>query len=75
MVGYALLALIGVPLAWWILQSPVLRAFLRGRGTDPGQFGTWQDHLDDLGLGTSWRSDGYGGRRESQVMSKHTRRR
>ena len=62
-------------LGWWATRSPVLRAWVRGHGTDPGQFGSWMDHLDDIGLGVSWRSDGYGGDRESKIHSKHTRRR
>lgn len=74
MVTYALVTVVGLPLAWWVGRSPVLRAMIRGRGTDPGQFGSWQDHLDDIGLGVSWRSDGYGGERESKIHSKHTRR-
>ena len=72
---YALLAVFALGLAWWIGRSPILRAMMRGRGTDPGQFGSWMDHLDDIGTGVSWRSDGYGGRRETQIYSKHTRRR
>jgi hypothetical protein len=75
MVVYAFFAVTGLSLAWWIGRSPVLRAMIRGRGIDPGQFGSWQDHLDDLGTGVSWRSDGYGGRRETKIYSKHTRRR
>jgi hypothetical protein len=71
---YAFFAVVGLSLAWWIGRSPVLRALIRGQGTDPGQFGSWQDHLDDIGTGPSWRSDGYGGRRETQIYSKHTRR-
>jgi hypothetical protein len=75
MVGYALATSLVVAVAWWVARSPVLRAMLRGHGTDPGQWGTWQDHLDDLGVGPSWRSDGSGGRRETRVYSEHTRRR
>lgn len=75
MVGDVLLALAVAPVAWWIARSPVLRAFLRGHGTDPSRFGSWQDHLDDIGLGPSWRSDGSGGVRESRLQSRHTRRR
>jgi hypothetical protein len=72
---YLLAALVALAPAWWLVHSPVLRALLRGRGIDPAQFGSWQDHLDDLGLGPSWRTDGSGGIRESRVQSKHTRRR
>jgi hypothetical protein len=72
---YAFFGLMASALAWWLLRSPVLRAFIRGHGTDPAQFGSWQDHLDDIGLGPSWRSDGYGGTRETKIQSKHTRRR
>ena len=75
MIGYALLAIVAVPLTLWLVLSPVTRAMVRGHGTDPAQWGTWQDHLDDIGLGPSWRSDGYGGRRETHVLSRHTRRR
>ena len=70
---YVLAGFLALAVGWWLAHSPVLRALLRGRGTDPGQFGTWQDHLDDIGLGPSWRSDGSGGVRESRVQSKHTR--
>lgn len=70
-----LLAIPLLALVVWIGRSPVLRAMLRGHSTDPGQFGRWQDHLDDIGLGVSWFSDGTGGERESRVQSKHTRRR
>jgi hypothetical protein len=52
---YAFFAVVGLSLAWWIGRSPVLRALIRGQGTDPGQFGSWQDHLDDTGTGPSWR--------------------
>ena len=75
MVFYAIVASAALALAWWLIRSPVLKAMLRGRSTDPGQFGTWQDHLEDMGLGPSWRSAGSGGRRETRVYSKHTRRR
>jgi hypothetical protein len=73
-IAYALFTVVGLPLAWWAARSPIVRALMHGRGTDPGQFGSWQDHLDDIGLGVSWRSDGYGGQRESKIHSKHTRR-
>ncbi len=75
MVFYAFLGLVALAIAWCFAQSPVTRALLRGHGTDPGQFGTAADHIDDLGLGVSWRSDGTGGMRESKILSKHTRRR
>jgi hypothetical protein len=73
--GYALTALVALAVAVWILRSPVFRALVRGRGTDPSQWGSWQEHLEDDGLGPSWRSDGYGGRRETKLYSRHTRRR
>jgi hypothetical protein len=73
--GYALTALVALAVAGWILRSPVFRALVRGRGTDPSQWGSWQEHLEDDGLGPSWRSDGYGGRRETKLYSRHTRRR
>jgi hypothetical protein len=75
MVLYVLLGLVAACLGGWLVHSPVTRGLLRGRGTDPGQFGTAADHIDDIGLGPSWRSDGRGGKRESKVLSKHTRRR
>jgi hypothetical protein len=73
--GYVLTALVALAVAIWILRSPVFRALVRGRGTDPSQWGSWQEHLEDDGLGPSWRSDGYGGRRETKLYSRHTRRR
>ena len=75
MLGYAFLALVALPIGLWVARSPVFRAMLRGRGTDPSRWGTWQEHLEDDGLGPSWRSDGSGGTRETKVNSKHTRRR
>jgi hypothetical protein len=75
MLFYTFLAFVAVVVGSWIVRSPVFKALLRGRGTDPSQWGTWQDHLEDDGLGPSWRSDGSGGIRETKVHSKHTRRR
>ncbi len=75
MLFYTFLALVGAVLLECLFRSPVFRSLLRGRGTDPSQFGSWQDHLDDIGLGPSWRSDGSGGTRETKVQSRHTRRR
>ena len=75
MVVYVLLALGGLALAAWLIRSPILRQMLRGQGVDPGQWGTWQDHLEDMGVGPSWRTDGSGGRRETKLYSKYTRRR
>jgi hypothetical protein len=72
---YGLCALAGLALAVWLVRSPVTRQILRGRGVDPGQWGTWQDHLEDMGVGPSWRSDGSGGRRETRLYSRYTRRR
>jgi hypothetical protein len=74
-VVYALLALPALGLVFWLARSPVLRHLLRGQGVDPGQWGSWQDHLEDMGVGPSWRSDGSGGRRETRLYSRHTRRR
>jgi hypothetical protein len=74
MVFYVLLGLVAVGLAWSLLRSPVLRQMIRGKGVNPGQWGTWQDHLEDMGVGPSWRSDGSGGRRETKLYSKYTRR-
>jgi hypothetical protein len=72
---YAFLGSVVVAVLVWAVRSPVVRALVRGHGTDPAQWGSWQDHLEDNGLGVSWRSDGSGGTRESKVQSKHTRRR
>jgi hypothetical protein len=72
---YALGALAALSVAGWIVRSPVLKAMLRGHGTDPSQWGSWQDHLENDGLGPSWRYDGHGGTRETKVNSRHTRRR
>jgi hypothetical protein len=74
MIFYGLLTLAGLGLGGWLVRSPVLRQMLRGQGVDPGQWGTWQDHLEDNGVGPSWRSDGSGGRRETKLYSKYTRR-
>ena len=76
---YALLAVfVGAALAvgvlLWVVMSPVVRAMARGHAIDPAQWGRWQEHLEDDGLGPSWRSDGSGGKRETKVYSKHTRR-
>ena len=70
-----ILLLAGLETAWWAHRSPILRAMLRGRSTDPGQWGSWVDHLYDDGLGPSWRDAGRGGDRETRVRSAHTRRR
>jgi hypothetical protein len=72
---YSFLGLVGLGLAWGLYRSPVFWKLVRGQGTDPSQWGSWLDHLDDDGLGVSWRNDGFGGRRESKVLSKHARRR
>jgi hypothetical protein len=74
MIVYVLLCLAGTALAVWLARSPILRQMLRGQGVDPGQWGTWQDHLEDMGVGPSWRSDGSGGRRETRLYSTYTRR-
>jgi hypothetical protein len=74
-VFYGACVLVGLALMVCLVRSPVVKAILRGHTTDPSQFGSWQDHLDDIGLGVSWRSDGTGGQRESRIQSKHTRRR
>ena len=74
MIVYAVLALAVLTLVCWLARSPVLRQMRRGQGIDPGQWGTWQDHLEDMGVGPSWRSDGSGGRRETKLYSKYTRR-
>ncbi len=74
MLFYGLLAVAGLALAVWLARSPVLRQMIRGQGVDPGQWGSWQEHLEDMGVGPSWRSDGRGGRRETKLYSKYTRR-
>jgi hypothetical protein len=54
----------------------VFKQFVRGHGSDPAQWGNRLDHLSDsIGTGSSWNDDGGGGRRESSIRSKHTRRR
>jgi hypothetical protein len=72
MVFYALATAFVLTLMWCALRSPVLRALLRGRGADPSRFGSWKDHLEDIGLGPSYWSDGSGGVRETRIRSKHT---
>jgi hypothetical protein len=72
MVFDAFAAAVVLTVAWCALRSPVLRALLRGRGVDPGRFGSWKDHLEDIGLGPSYWSDGSGGDRETRIRSKHT---
>jgi hypothetical protein len=74
MIFYGLFVLAGLALAVWLVRSPITKQMLRGQGVDPGQWGTWQDHLEDMGVGPSWRSDGSGGRRETKLYSKYTRR-
>jgi hypothetical protein len=74
-VAYGLLGLVGLALAFGLARSPVFWKLVRGQGTDPSQWGSWLDHLDDDGLGVSWRNDGFGGRLESKILSKHVRRR
>jgi hypothetical protein len=74
-VFYGFLGLVALGLVWALLRSPVFWKLVHGQGIDPSQWGSWLDHLDDDGLGVSWRNDGYGGRRESKVLSKHVRRR
>jgi hypothetical protein len=68
-VGVVLLAIV-----LWAVRSPLIRAHLRGRGGDPGQWGSRLDHLADQGYGQSWNDDGRGGRRPSRLDSKHQRR-
>jgi hypothetical protein len=75
MVFYGFLGVVAAAFCGWIARSPVTKGLLSGRGTDPGQFGTAAERIEDIGLGVSWRSDGRGGPRESQVLAKHTRRR
>jgi hypothetical protein len=76
MVFYIFLGLLGLGVAWWAFHSPVIRALLRGRGSDPGQWGNRFDHLADQGFGNSWNDDGGGGStRSSRITSRHTRRR
>jgi hypothetical protein len=70
---YVISGVIGLGVAWALFRSPVVRQLVRGQGVDPSQWGSWQDHLDDIGLGVSWRNDGRDGRRESRVLSRHMR--
>jgi hypothetical protein len=74
MVFYGAVVIAAGGFVWWIVQSPVTKGLLGGRGVDPGQFGTATERIEDMGLGPSWRSDGSGGKRESQIIAKHTRR-
>jgi len=74
LVVYCFFGLLTLALAYGLFKSPIARKLLRGQGVDPSQWGSWQEHLEDDGLGPSWRSDGWGGRRETKVFSKHTRR-
>ena len=71
-VFYGVLGVLGLGIVVALLRSPGVLALCRGEGTDPSQFGSWQDHLDDIGLGVSWRNDGSGGRRESRSSSPAT---
>jgi hypothetical protein len=76
MVFYVFLGLVFLGIVFWATRSPVVRQLLRGRGTDPGQWGSRLDHLADQGTGGSGiNDDGSGGRRASRIQSKHTRRR
>ena len=68
--GVVLLA-IGV----WAARSPLMRAHFRGRGSDPAQWGNKWEHMADLGFGQSWNDDGTGGKRDSKLDSRFTRRR
>jgi len=73
MVFYAFLGVLVLALVLWAIRSPLVKAHLRGRGSDPGKYRSGWDDLADRGFEPSWNDDGNGGRRESNVQSKHPR--
>ena len=75
MVFYSIVGILVAGLLFLLFRSPLMRAHLRGHGSDPGQWGSHWDHLAEGGTGQSWNDDGVGGKRDSQIQSKHTRRR
>ncbi len=75
MIFYGFVVMVVLAVGTWLFRSPVTKQFLRGRGTDPGQFGSRLDHLEDLGSGTGWNDDGAGGKRDSHRDSKQATRR
>jgi hypothetical protein len=68
------LGLVSLAVAGWAARSSLLRAHLRGRGSDPGVWGNKWEHMADQGFGQSWNDDGSGGRRASRLESRFTRR-
>lgn len=74
MIFYSFLGLAVLGVATLIVRSPTFKAMMRGRGTDPGNFGNQLDHLYDQGSGTGWNDDGSGGRRDSRRDSPQSRR-
>ena len=73
MVFFLFLGVVVLALALWAIRSPLVKAHLRGHGSDPGKWGSQLDHLAERGFEPSWNDDGGGGHRESHVQSKHTR--
>jgi hypothetical protein len=73
MILYILLGLVALGVVVAVVRSPTFRALMRGRGVDPGQWGSQLDHLYDRGFGASWNDDGRG-TRNSHINSPHTRR-
>ena len=75
MVFYSIVGVLAAGVLFGLLRSPLMRAHLRGHGSDPAQWGSQMDHHAERGFGQSWNDDGVGGKRDSQIQSKHTRRR
>jgi hypothetical protein len=73
MILYILVGLVALGVVVAVVRSPTFRALMRGRGVDPGQWGSQLDHLYDRGFGASWNDDGRG-TRNSHINSPHTRR-
>jgi hypothetical protein len=73
MVFYSILGILAAGVLFGLFRSPLMRAHLRGRGSDPGKWGSGWDHLVERGSEPSWNDDGGGGHRDSHIQSKHTR--
>jgi hypothetical protein len=74
MIFYIFLGLVVLGALWLFLRSPTVKQLMRGRGSDPAQFGTYRDHLADLGSEPGWNDDGHGGFRGSRRDSPQSRR-
>jgi hypothetical protein len=53
---YILVGLVVVLLGWILARSPVMKAWLRGRGSDPSSSGI--DRMNEAGRDATWRDDG-----------------